>query len=589
MRPNPKILLPAILLGVAVTGCVDDNYDLSDIDTTSRFEVKDLTIPVNIDAITLKDILDIKEDSRIKAVTIDGNEFYALTETGSFDSDPIFIKKISAKAPILSSSSRTFDEITGAGSMLPAATYVYNLTEMGNNFTYDAGKIDESIINVTSVSVSDVVFRVHLASVGIDNIVDRQYFEDMVIELPKGMVATPSVGEYDPATGLWTIDRHNITGSSTDVWVTASKIDLAANGVAVSANHTLIFPGSFKVLSGKLTIVSKVINGTHAIMPAKLGFTADYSLTDLDVTAFSGVIEYKFDGFDIDPVSLSDVPTFLKGDGTVLKLANPQIYLQLNNPVGGDHLSYSAGLMLSSVREDWGVTDYTPLSDISVGYDKGVDGPYNFVLAPQDGSSLSVPDDFAQNLTFIGFPSLSDLLAPPANAKESGLPSQINIKVVNPLVPRQTVNDFKLGVNLPGAEGKYELLAPLALNDGSTIVYTDTEDGWNDEDVDALTITSLSVSLNVTNMLQFDGELTAYPIDVEGKRIPGVTISSSKISAHSTDEPVTITMTGTVQHLDGVIFVARLNSAGREPLAPSESIVLKNIRVKVSGFYDKEL
>lgn len=589
MRPNPKILLPAILLGVALTGCVDDNYDLSDIDTTSRLEVNDLTIPVNIDAVTLSDILNIKEDSKIKSVTIDGKEFYAFTESGTFDSDPIFIKKITAKAPTLSSSSKTFDEITGAGSMMPAATYVYNLTEMGNNFTYDAGKIDESIINVTSVSVEDVVFRVHLASVGIDDIVDRQYFEDMVIELPKGMDATPSVGEYNAETGLWTIDRHNITGSSTDVYVTASKINLAANGVAVSDNHTLIFPGAFKVLSGKLTIVSKVINGTHAIMPAKLSFTADYSLTDLSVTAFSGVIEYKFDGFDIDPVSLSDVPTFLKGDGTVLKLANPQIYLQLNNPVGGDRLSYSAGLMLSSVRDDWGVTDYTPLSDISVGYDKGVDGPYNFVLAPQDGSALNVPTDYAQNLTFVGFPSLSDLLAPPANAKESGLPSQINIKIVNPLVPRQTVNDFKLGVDLPGAEGKYELMAPLALNDGSTIVYTDTEDGWNDEDVDALTITGLSMTVNVTNSLQFDGELTAYPIDVKGERIPGVTITSSKISANSTDEPVTITMTGTVKHLDGVTFVARLNSTGRDPLTPSESIVLKNIRVKVSGYYEKEL
>lgn len=589
MRPNPKILLHAIFIGWALTGCVDDNYDLSDIDTTSRFYVNDLTIPVNMDAVTLSDILNIKEDSKIKSVTIDGKEFYAFTDNGMFDSDPIFIKKITAKAPTLSSSTKIFDEITGAGSMIPAAAYVYNMTEMGNNFTYDAGKIDESIIDVTSVSVNDVVFRVHLASVGIDDIVDRQYFEDMVIELPRGMVASPSVGEYNPETGLWTIARHNITGSSTDLWMTAGKIDLAANGVAVSDDHTLVLPGSFKVLSGKLTIVSKVINGTHAIIPAKLGFTADFSLTDLDVTAFSGVIEYKFDGFDIDPISLTDIPTFLKGDGTVLKLANPQIYLQLNNPVSNAHLSYSAGLMLSSEREDWGVTDYSPLSDISVGYDKGVDGPYNFVLAPRDGSSLNIPTDYAQNLTFVGFPSLCDLLAPPANATESGLPSQINIKIVNPLVPRQRVNDFRLGVNLPGAEGKYELLAPLALNDGSTIVYTDTEEGWNDDDVDALTITGLSMSVNVTNSLQFDGELTAYPIDVEGKRIPDVTITSSKISANSTDEPVTITMTGTVKHLDGVTFVARLNSAGRDPLTPSESIVLKNIRVKVSGYYEKEL
>lgn len=44
--------LTAVLTAVVTTGCVDDSYDLSDIDTTTRIEVKDLTIPVNIDAIT---------------------------------------------------------------------------------------------------------------------------------------------------------------------------------------------------------------------------------------------------------------------------------------------------------------------------------------------------------------------------------------------------------------------------------------------------------------------------------------------------------------------------------------------------------
>ena len=48
-------------------------------------------------------------------------------------------------------------------------------------------------------------------------------------------------------------------------------------------------------------------------------------------------------------------------------------------------------------------------------------------------------------------------------------------------------------------------------------------------------------------------------------------------------------MTGTITHLDGVTFIARLNSANRDPLTPSETITLKNIRVKVSGYYEKEL
>lgn len=39
---------PMLLL---LTSCIDDNYDLSDVDTTSRINVNDLVLPVNIDPI----------------------------------------------------------------------------------------------------------------------------------------------------------------------------------------------------------------------------------------------------------------------------------------------------------------------------------------------------------------------------------------------------------------------------------------------------------------------------------------------------------------------------------------------------------
>lgn len=41
--------LSAAVLITAASSCVDNAYDLSDIDTTSRFNAKDLVIPMNID------------------------------------------------------------------------------------------------------------------------------------------------------------------------------------------------------------------------------------------------------------------------------------------------------------------------------------------------------------------------------------------------------------------------------------------------------------------------------------------------------------------------------------------------------------
>lgn len=583
--------LTAVLTAVVTTGCVDDSYDLSDIDTTTRVEVKDLTIPVNIDAITLSDILDIDDDSKIKAVTIDGKEFYAFTENGSFGSDPIYIEKITATAPVLDPTTRTLAQVAAEQqrAATPAERYTYEIVDMGNDFSYNAGNIDKSIIEAHAVEVDNLRFSIHLTTHDVDTSADRETFTDLVIELPKGMTVTPSHGKYDPATGLWTINTFEVEGTEADAWVDVTRIDLRANGVAITPQHTLSFTGKFRVRSGLLTIEPKKVNGVPVLLPETLEFSANYALSNLVADSFTGVIEYHLDGFNIDPISLSDIPDFLNGEGTVLKLANPQIYLQFNNPVAANRLRYSAGLKFTAYQRDgWSRLVFIPATPVTVGYEYGIEGPYNYVMAPEN-SGLSVPDGFSQNLSYISFPTLGDILAPPANTPAPGLPTQITISVLDPQVPRQEVTDFTLGRNITGAKGKYDFMAPLALNDGSTIIYTDTEDGWNDDDVDAITITHLSATIDVSNSLQFDGVLTAWPIDVNGNRIPGVEVKSSTIAAHSTDEPVTIEMTGTMAHFDGVTFVARLNSAGREPLTPSETITLRNIRVKVSGYYEKEL
>lgn len=64
------------LAGLAsLTSCVDDGYDLSDVDSTSRFTVEDLVVPINIDELTLKDVISFDDDSKIQPVTIDGKNF----------------------------------------------------------------------------------------------------------------------------------------------------------------------------------------------------------------------------------------------------------------------------------------------------------------------------------------------------------------------------------------------------------------------------------------------------------------------------------------------------------------------------------
>lgn len=78
-----------------MTSCVDDKYDLSDIDTTVKVDVNHLTIPVNIDQIDLSSIIDLDEEDNIKV--IDGQ--YVIVEEGDFNSDEINIPDITLSTP----------------------------------------------------------------------------------------------------------------------------------------------------------------------------------------------------------------------------------------------------------------------------------------------------------------------------------------------------------------------------------------------------------------------------------------------------------------------------------------------------------
>lgn len=53
---------------VMLTACVDDDYDLSNLDTTVKVNVNELIIPVNIDEVLLSDILKLDQDDHVEIV-----------------------------------------------------------------------------------------------------------------------------------------------------------------------------------------------------------------------------------------------------------------------------------------------------------------------------------------------------------------------------------------------------------------------------------------------------------------------------------------------------------------------------------------
>lgn len=74
--------IPVLIAGMGLYGCVDSDYDLSDIDTTAQFKVNDLVIPVNLNDILLSDIIKINNNPGDIIREIDGE--YVVIRDGHF-------------------------------------------------------------------------------------------------------------------------------------------------------------------------------------------------------------------------------------------------------------------------------------------------------------------------------------------------------------------------------------------------------------------------------------------------------------------------------------------------------------------------
>lgn len=574
----------ALLTMSLATACINDDYDLSDVDTTTRITVNDLVIPANLDAVTIGDIITFDSNSKIQPVTINGKTFYALNESGHFESEEVEIEKVTATAPTLNPTEAWLNIVPAPAAQAADLTVTYALKEMGQDFSFNAGHIDDAIVRLDYIKANvdlGITFEA-LDAASVKHI----EFADVVIDMPKGLDATCSTGSYDPATGVWTIPALAVNASKAEIKMTATGINLTQAGTGISANHTLTYNGQMRVKSGTVALTTDLSS-----LPETLHFRASYSVSPLEATAFDGRVHYTLDGLDINPITLNDIPDFLSGESTNIVLNNPQIYLSVNNPVANYSLGISSGLTLSALFDGNNRPyDYSPdNNNIEVGFNKGIDGRYNFVLAPEQ-SDLSVPSLYEDGLKYYQFSTLGQLLATPEDIPAAGLPKEIGIHLDNPQIPESDVRGFALGTGLTAFSGDYDLVAPLSLAADAEIVYTEREDGWNDEDVDAIVISKLSLTATATNACPLGVELFAWPIDTRGNRIQGVEIKSSYLEAGATDVPIVIEMTGQVEHLDGVIYEARVKGSNQSTaLAPSQTITLSNIRARVSGYYEKEL
>lgn len=609
------------LLGLS--SCFDDNFDLSDIDTTAKIEMNELTIPLKLNKVNLDKVLDIKEGSQIKQ-DVFGN--YAVIEEGSFVSNKINIPTFSANPDIPSISAnlslnvindlnakvedivkKYTAELEKNGfdaeaikSMVEAKREEkkaelwseisddeifanYSITEKETSLSSSTNNVDKSVRSIDNIGVSSS-FKL---SIAIDNnlasVIDNVKIEGLKIQMPKGLeIKNLSQGKYDSAAGILDLSDEDVVvkngvydGLSFDIVKINNSDDMKFTPGNNGAG-TFTFSSTIKA-SGSVAVKKSNFKSdkTFFDLPSAATYSCKPEMGNIEVKTFSGKIKYEIDEVNARSIDINDIPEVLNGDEVNVVLSNPQLYVNISNPLSGENLQAEATLSL--IPEKNGVLRNPIEHQLTASSSDNL-----FCISPSKPNSYY--EGFAES-KHETFTDLKNIVS------GNGLPDKINVKVKNPCVPEQTVTDFELGRTFDGVEGKYTFYAPLALDANTTIIYKDVMNGWNDDTLDKITIKKLIINATVDTNIPIGAEITVKPIDPKGNVIEGVSFTTAKIEANKNGQVFVVEQTaGTIQHLDGISFRASINATGSETaISKLQYIQLNNVKVTVTGYYQDEL
>ena len=566
------ILLYIIVIGLSLsfslTSCTDNDYDLSDIDTNARFSVNDLIIPINLDEIKLDYVIDLKTDSKIKK----NDDGYTYIVDGEFASNTITVKPFTTNSSQYQSS-KSIKLITDVNTNVHKRASENRKplahADIRNSTAIKAStaNIDSSIIAVDRVGTEMNILLTLLFN-GLTPYIHQININELEIKLLKGLNMTSDIGYYDSESGMLNIgDTQTTTDHRLELNLHITGIDAKKTGVTLE-NGFFNIDDSVYVKSGQLVIYSdQVKDPTHPFLPNEVDYTLSANIGSCTVKSFTGIIKYDITGINIDPIDLSDLPDILSQEGTDLILENPQIYINIYNPLYQKyHLFAKAGLCLT------GNETYKTASDAVV-----INQADNsFVLSPFKPQKLCQGFEHAQHVVF------SDL-GKVISSEGKKIPNQVDVKLISPMIPEQHVTDFILGDPIQPVKGNWMLYAPLTLTSSSIIKYTKTWDDWQDKELDGLTIEKAEVNATISSDVPLDLDVSFTLLGKEGKLTGKATLAANAINSE-----INIPLTGTtISKIYGMTIDVMIQGSG-STISPSQKIVVKNLNAKVSGYYDKE-
>lgn len=531
-----------------LSSCVDDNYDLDDIDTTTAIKFDNLVVPVNLESIYLDQVLKVDDEDPSNPVIIftdgQGKQRYAIKKGGEFKAEPVFLKLLEATS-------------YASVNSFPLPINGNQIQEITTEYEYliGAGKVDNSIVRIYKMGLMNPMeINLEFKYSSSNNI---PQITNLVLEIPESFTAYYKGAEF--TNGEVGVD---IVNGELDSPILVYAMDFG-NGIEPSGeagSKSLQFKGNIGIKSG-------TVNSSAD------GLMASFSMSPFTANEISGEINYEIETPEFEGISLEDLPDFLREGESSLIIQNPQLYLNFGNPTTAD---FYTSLIIEPIGNG-GETLTFPM-----------DGFSESVILAADYSFLPYVNEYPGAMYLNNEEVTSQL---PYILYGEGLPEYINFSLGTSYI-RGDVLNLTLGDEL-NIGGKYTFFSPLAFEASSRILYQKTETDFFGDDMEAVNVTNLELSAFPSTNLPFDLTLTVYPLNKEGNHIysNGKEISAYGIVKANANgsEILDINLSTPFTGLDGVEYKVSAIFMDDEALSPDQFIKLDHIRAKVTGEYVTKL
>lgn len=523
------MMLAAAATGLALSGCVDNSYDMSeDIDMTMGLGSEGLQLKLgSTEKIMLADILEV--DGNLKT---DSENLYYLVEEGntnvSFNpgnaSIAIDNTTLSPVIPVIS-----YQDVSNAlGIPLPSVTVPANLTfDTGRTLTaeaysgFDIDNISSEIVWLKSASIAPasqmVTISLYLEQAGMKFAFDK--YSDVSLTLPSYMKVEAIEGGTMDGQTFRLSNKSNLNATNMVMGKLRIK-QLALDGEKGKVQNGQIHVRDEKIaLTGRFGLKTTdqfVMNSNSQVSLHVVFAIGSGSSTQVQIADVTGRFNPAINP-NINNINIADnLPDFLQDDEVTIKVANPTLKF------AGDLSQIPASIemtgVLSAMKDGRQIAQVTLPADGKADVVKNSMNTLYFYQNAQAGPYD--PNGVTAGAAKYAVPQLGTLV--------EKLPDYISVNLSDGKL-RLKDEDVTIELNRSyNTRLDYNVCIPFTFNNGLKIVYRDSICDMND-DLQDYAAKGAQVTAEVVNAVPLQLIASGTAIDVNGHEIPGITISEALV------------------------------------------------------------